>query len=69
MGSIERIKNDFSAVSNLQKYADEKKKEKLIEDYIIPILETILNDGEVSSQRAVAVNEIINIALKYTYCH
>jgi len=64
-GSIERIKNDFSAVSNLQKYADEKKKEKLIEDYIIPILETILNDGEISSQRAVAVYEIINIALKY----
>jgi len=64
-GYIERIKNDFSAVSNLQKYADEKKKEKLIEDYIIPILETILNDGEVSGQRAVAVNEIINIALKY----
>ena len=65
LGSIERIKNDFSAVSNLQKYADDKKKEKLIEDYIIPILETILNDGEVSGQRAVAVDEIINIALKY----
>jgi len=64
-GYIERIKNDFSAVSNLQKYADEKKKEKLIKDYIIPILETILNDGEVSGQRAVAVDEIINIALKY----
>jgi len=67
LGFIERIKYDFSAVSNLQKYADVKKKEKLIEDYIIPILETILNDREISSQRAVAVavNEIIDIALKY----
>jgi len=64
LGSIERIKNDFSAASNLQKYADEKKKEKLIEDYIIPILEIILNN-EISGQSAVAVAEIINIALKY----
>lgn len=63
--SIERIKNDFSAVSNLRKYADYKKKEELIENYIIPILKRILNNGEVSGQRAVTIAEIIDIALKY----
>ena len=61
---IETIKNDFSAVSNLQKYADRKKKEELIENYIIPILENILNN-KISGQSAVAVAEIIDIALKY----
>lgn len=65
LSSIERIKNDFSAVSNLQKYANSKKKEELIENYIIPILETILNGEKVSGQRAVATAEIIDIALKY----
>ena len=64
LGFIETIKNDFSAVSNLQKYADRKKKEELIENYIIPILEDILNN-KISGQSAVAVAEIINIALKY----
>ena len=65
LGFIERIKNDFSAASNLQKYADSKKKEELIENYIIPILETVLNDGEVKGAVAIAVNEIIDITLKY----
>ena len=64
LGFIETIKNDFSAISNLQKYADRKKKEELIENYIIPILEDILNN-KISGQSAVAVAEIINIALKY----
>jgi len=64
LGFIETIKNDFSAVSNLQKYVGRKKKEELIENYIIPILEIILNN-EISGQSAVAVAEIINIALKY----
>ena len=64
LGFIETIKNDFSAVSNLQKYADRKKKEELIENYIIPILEDILNN-KISGQSAVAVAEIIDIALKY----
>lgn len=65
LGFIERIKNDFSAASNLQKYADAKKKEELIENYILPILKTILNDEKVSGQSAVATAEIIDIALKY----
>jgi len=64
LGFIGTIKNDFSAVSNLQKYADHKKKEELIEHYIIPILKTILTN-KVSGQSAVVVNEIIDIALKY----
>ena len=58
LGFIETIKNDFSAVSNLQKYADRKKKEELIENYIIPILEDILNN-KISGQSAVAVAELI----------
>ena len=61
---IERIKNDFSAVSNL-KFADSRKKEELIDNYIIPILETVLNDGEVSGAVAIPLKEIIDIALKY----
>jgi len=64
LGSIERLKNDFSAVSNLQRYANNKKKEELIENYIVPILESIL-EGKVSGQCAVATAELIDIALKY----
>ncbi len=65
LGFIERIKNDFSAVSNLQVYANSKRKEKLIEDYIIPIVETVLNDSNLRSECAVVISEIIDIALWY----
>ncbi|MCZ7399173.1 MAG: hypothetical protein O8C62_05740 [Candidatus Methanoperedens sp.] len=65
LGFLERIKNDFSAVSNLQVYANSKRKEKLIEDYIIPIVETVLNDSNLRSECAVVISEIIDIALGY----
>src|SRR2546428_4686419 len=42
LGEIELIKHDFRAVSNLQKYASKMKREELIENHIIPILEEIL---------------------------
>jgi hypothetical protein len=65
LGSIERVKNDFSAVSHLQKYADSTRKEKLIEDYIIPIVKTVLDDSNLRGDCTVAITEIIDIALRY----
>lgn len=65
LASIERIKHDLSAVSNLRKYADRGKKEALIENYIIPILDRVLNRGDVSGERAVVIAEIIDIALEF----
>lgn len=62
---IETIRNDFYAVSNLQKYASNEKKDRLIEDYIIPILKETIGNENMNAQQAIAIKDIIDIALKY----
>lgn len=65
LNTIETIKYDFSAVSNLRWYASREKKEKLIRDFIIPILEEIIDSENVSGESAIAVGDIIKTAQKY----
>jgi len=62
---IETIRNDFYAVSNLKKYASNEKKDRLIEDYIIPILKETIGSENMNAQQAIAIKDIIDIALKY----
>lgn len=65
--NIEKIKNDFLAVSNLKGWIDPKKREELIVNYIMPIIENALEKGDVvrNYAEAKALNEIIEIALEY----
>jgi len=64
-GIIERIRNDFSAVSNLKDYTASDRKEKLIGYYIIPILDNLLEGGNIHDESAVLIKEIIDIAQSY----
>jgi len=61
----ETIRNDFYAVSNLKKYASNEKKDRLIEDYIIPILKETIGSENMNAQQVIAIKDIIDIALKY----
>ena len=65
IASTERIKNDFVAVSNLKYYASDDRKEKLIIDYVIPIIDSVLGLDGISTNQAVLLNDIIGIALDY----
>ncbi|MGH8500533.1 MAG: hypothetical protein ACRERV_17230 [Methylococcales bacterium] len=60
----EQILNDLAAASSLQKYASKEKQEKLIRDYVIPILKEYLSSG-MEQGVAITVNRIIDIALSY----
>ncbi|HAW57895.1 MAG TPA: hypothetical protein DCX03_02585 [Bacteroidales bacterium] len=60
----ETILNDFEGASHLREYASKDKKEKLIRDYIIPILKIYLND-RADQGLAIAAKGIIDIALPY----
>lgn len=64
-GIIERIRNDFSAVSNLKDYTKSDRKEKLIVFYIIPILDNLLDGGNIHGESAVLIKEIIDVAQSY----
>lgn len=65
--NIEKIKNDFLAVSNLKKWVDPEKREKLIVNYILPIIANTLEKENVIINHAEAevLNEIIETALEY----
>jgi hypothetical protein len=60
----ERIRNDLVAVSSLQEYAPAEEQEKLIRDYVIPILKEYLGT-KMDQGVAITVKEIIEIALSY----
>jgi len=60
----ERIRNDLAAVSSLKNYASKENQEKLIRDYVIPILQEYLR-GKMEQGVAITVKDIIDIALSY----
>lgn len=60
----ERIRNDLAAVSSLKNYASKENQEKLIRDYVIPILKEYLSD-KLEQGAAITVKEMIDIALSY----
>ena len=60
----EVIRNDLEAASNLRKYASKEKREKLIRDYVVPILREYLS-GKMEQGLAITVKEIIDIAISY----
>ncbi len=63
--TIERLRNDFAAVSNLKIYTSDDRKDKLITFYIIPILGNLLEGGNITGESAVLVKEIIDAAHNY----
>ena len=74
-GNIEGIKNNFSAVSNLKFSVELKKREELIVNYMIPIIEHVIKeievlieigaDDDVISNEFKLLEDIIEIALEY----
>lgn len=74
-GNIEGIKNNFSAVSNLKYSVELKKREELIVNYMIPIIEHAIKriedlieigaDDDVISNEFKLLEDIIEIALEY----
>lgn len=74
-GNIEGIKNNFSAVSNLKFSVELKKREELIVNYMIPIIEHAIKrievlieigaDDDVISNEFKLLEDIIEIALEY----
>ena len=61
---LETIRNDFNAVSNIKDYASQEKKTRLINDYIIKIIEKSL-ENNLDSGMVIALNDIIRTALEY----
>ncbi len=62
---LERMRNDFFAVSNLHKYASKIKKERLIKDYLIPLIRLLIANEDLSRECMIPLNEIIEKALQY----
>ena len=64
---IERVRNDFIAASHLKEIVDPAKREELITNYMIPIIETAIQKKEVISDypKARILEQIIEIALEY----
>lgn len=60
----EQIRNDLAAASNLKSYVSRETQEKLVRDYVIPILDEYLNT-DLDQGVAITVKEIIDIALSY----
>lgn len=63
----EKTKNNFRAISNLKKWIDQKRREELIANYIIPIIENAVGKEDVvrNYAKAKALDEMIEIALGY----
>ena len=57
-------RHDLRAVSNLREYASEERKDRLIREYVIPMIRECLA-RELSGGVAITVNEMIDIALNY----
>lgn len=64
---LKRIKNDFSAVSHLRKYANIDKKNELIKAYLIPIFDHVINKStlELNKSDEYDIYDTIEIALKF----
>ena len=60
----EGIRNNLTAVSSLKSYVSREEQEKLMRDYVIPILNEYLNT-DLDQGVAITVKEIIDIALSY----
>ena len=71
LSNIRRMKNDLRAVSNLIKYANPKRKEEVIKEYVIPSIENILdeynikNEGYKIGSYTKDLKQTIKIALKF----
>lgn len=68
LNEIRRIQSDFNAVTDLKEYASPEKKQKLIENYIVPILEalnTIKENIPMSSEWNDILTEIAKTAWTY----
>ncbi len=61
---LEGIRNNLAAASSLKNYVSKEKQEKLIRDYVIPILKECLSSN-MEQGMAITVKEIIDIALSY----
>ncbi|MGA1870821.1 MAG: hypothetical protein ACMUJM_19980 [bacterium] len=62
---IERLRNDFLAVSNLHRYASQSKKELLIKGYIIPIIEKLIANQNLKKESIIPINQIVDDAINY----
>ncbi len=60
----ERILNDLEGASHLRKYVAKEKQEKLIRDYVVPMLKEYLSD-KMEQGLAISVKGIIDIAVSY----
>jgi len=61
---LEGIRNNLAAASSLKGYVSKEKQEKLIRDYVIPILKECLSSN-MDQGMAITAKEIIDIALSY----
>jgi|SRR5713101_4885912 len=61
---VEMIRSDFDAAPSLKNYTSKEKQEKMIRDYMIPILNECLSSN-MEQGIAIAVKEIIDTALSY----
>lgn len=62
--AVEVARNDLRAVSNLRGYASPERKERLIRDYVIPMIQACTGRN-LTGGVAIAVNEMIDVALAY----
>ncbi len=64
---IERVRNDFIAASHLKEIVDPSKREELITNYMIPIIENAIQNNKLISDypKARMLEQIIEIALEY----
>ena len=71
LSDIRKMKNDLRTLSNLIKYADRKKKEEVIKEYVIPSLENVLSEYQIENEGykigsyAKDLKQIIKIAIKF----
>ncbi len=63
--AIESIRNNFRAISSLYNFASKKRREELINNYIIPILETVTKRGNLDHGSVIALHDVIEIALRH----
>lgn len=63
--AVENARNDLHAVSNLKGYASLERKERLIRDYVIPMIQACIQRNNLTGGVAVAVNDMIDAALTY----
>lgn len=60
----ERILNDFEGATHLREYVAKEKQEKMIRDYVIPMLKEYLSDT-MEQGLAISVKGMIDLAFSY----